>query len=741
MIDQWIKKDLERIYKNHSIAVFIDPTGDSEFILKYLEGNYSVHKAETEIEELHIKYQIEKEPENTHLIYTRIPLDKLTFIREYCETNGKLEIQYLHSYVKEHVFMELNQNLSLTAEELLVASKISVGKSKDYWLDICHHGTSEIFDIKNSLLEFLDHPSQFIQEMEPKLYEMFFKKVYELFGETYLAKPEKTIAKEIATCMFDGLANNNCNPVLAEVYAKWLDSLSFRKSFDAYLHDYSLPEGIDVMNVHIAHPFIEVDEKLLEYFGKNISNKSIKEGLLSYSNQRHKTKQAQALGVTYWADVRTIIEFNVQPLNQLNSLDACVKFYKDTFYKLDTAIRNLYASFLSNKDLLEPFQEYYKQLLSVFLDKWFQYFDNYKSNQTGILQKLINDNNEKIAIIVGDGISFEIAQAISAIVGTSLALNKEHILCDLPSETENNMSQIYLDSGEVKKVQAEREAYLAKQNPDKSIEFIYLEDLTNEPNPSEILICTYKDIDEMGEKMQQKALKYFNEVISFMAEKIQQILKNGYSKVYLISDHGFVLTGLLTEADKISLAINGDSYKAERYVRTSELQPQLNNQYIQLKKPYNEYNYLYFSKNINPFKTTGRYGFSHGGASPQELITPLFCWERTKTVETSLGVLISNKNELNNVTCNLYQLQISSSGSNDSIFALSRRFIILIFSNSNQINKSEIITINNNEKILKEYSFDGLSHVTVQLLDAETKELLDKAVVSKNSERDMGGLL
>ncbi len=53
----------------------------------------------------------------------------------------------------------------------------------------------------------------------------------------------------------------------------------------------------------------------------------------------------------------------------------------------------------------------------------------------------------------------------------------------------------------------------------------------------------------------QKALKYFPETIDFFAEKIPLLLSSGYSKVYLVSDHGFVLTGLLSEADKISVTL------------------------------------------------------------------------------------------------------------------------------------------------------------------------------------------
>ncbi|MBF0230941.1 MAG: hypothetical protein HQK63_15340 [Desulfamplus sp.] len=56
MIDKWFKKDLENIFKRHSIAVFIDEFGEAQFLLKRVEKEYKVYIADSEIEELHIKY-------------------------------------------------------------------------------------------------------------------------------------------------------------------------------------------------------------------------------------------------------------------------------------------------------------------------------------------------------------------------------------------------------------------------------------------------------------------------------------------------------------------------------------------------------------------------------------------------------------------------------------------------------------------------------------------------------------
>ena len=136
MIDSWFKYDLTNIYGQHAVDVFIDESGDAQFLLKTIEGEYTIHQANSELEELHVKYLIEKaQPSNERfLVYTRSKKDELKFIREYCETCGCLEIRYLQNYIKDKVHQTLNLNINLPKDELMAAAKVSVGKERTYWM-------------------------------------------------------------------------------------------------------------------------------------------------------------------------------------------------------------------------------------------------------------------------------------------------------------------------------------------------------------------------------------------------------------------------------------------------------------------------------------------------------------------------------------------------------------------------------------------------------------------------------
>lgn len=745
MIDRWFKNDLQNIYDRHSVVVFIDESGEAEFLLKTVRDEYTIHQANSELEELHVKYLIEKaQPSDERfLIYSRSKRDELKFIREYCETCGCLEIRHLPHYIKEKVHQTLNLNINLPKEELIAAAKVSVGKDPTYWMDLSHKGATEIFDLTKELLPFVHDPDTYAKEKyDAQLREIFYRKVNDLLGQDYLNKPGTTLAGEVVKAMLDGLAKGCCNKTLESVYQNWLDSLSYRASFDGYLGRYALSMELDIWNVSPHHPFRQVDERWLAEIGKNLSDKASLSQALAKLRQRSQSSQAQALGILFWHDVILLLEFDPKDITYLSSFSECVEFYQKHFSKLDRAIRNLYAEFLHKKELLEPFQELYKEYVSVFLDQWFKKWSGYKENQTGTLQRIIDAaGGLKTAVIVGDGVAYEVAELVATKVKGSVNLTKNAILADIPSETENNMSRIYMDNGVTEAVQSNREKYLAEKNPDVTIDFIRLDEVNEEARAGQFLICTYKDIDDMGEKLQQKALKYFPETIDFFAEKISLLLSSGYTKVYLITDHGFVLTGLLSEADKISLVPQGEFDKAERYIRTEWKQPEWTPALIEVQKSYKQFGYVYFAKNINPFKTPGLYGFSHGGVSPQELVTPYFCWEDSGASMGSLSVRIENKRDLKDVTGELFSITIQSDQGTGNLFSMERKVYLVFFANKTSVNKSDVFTIQRNARMTKEYTFDGHPEIEVHLLDAKTKEQLDRAVVKRNKDRDLGGLL
>ena len=65
----------------------------------------------------------------------------------------------------------------------------------------------------------------------------------------------------------------------------------------------------------------------------------------------------------------------------------------------------------------------------------------------------------------------------------------------------------------------------------------------------------------------------------------------------------------------------------------------------------------------------------------------------------------------------------------------------IFFANNKNINESDIITIEKDSQLKKEFRFGSNTAIEVKIVDAVTKEQLDKVIVKQNKVRDLGGLL
>ena len=219
MIDKWFKTDIEKILNQNNIAVLIDQSAEAEFLLDSLSEKYKIYRSTNELDELHIKYQIEKnERKEKCIIYTQIAKLELSFIREYCETNGNIEIIYFQNYIKEKLFDNLNININLEKDELISIAKISIGKTNEYWQDIHNKGTDKIFDLEKELIQFLHTPDNYSKKLDPKVRELFFKNLSNLTKQDYIEKPAATIAQEIVDYLFNSLLNNKLEKPFTEIY-------------------------------------------------------------------------------------------------------------------------------------------------------------------------------------------------------------------------------------------------------------------------------------------------------------------------------------------------------------------------------------------------------------------------------------------------------------------------------------------------------------------------------------------
>ena len=116
-------------------------------------------------------------------------------------------------------------------------------------------------------------------------------------------------------------------------------------------------------------------------------------------------------------------------------------------------------------------------------------------------------------------------------------------------------------------------------------------------------------------------------------------------------------------------------------------------------------------------------------------------WTNEDDTADLLTVSIVNKSDLKEVTGDLFSIKLNGSSSSMSLFSTGRKIILLFFADGEKYNESDIITVTKDEDIKKEYQFGKHTNIELKVLDATSKEQLDKVTITQSTARDLGGLL
>lgn len=745
MTDKWFLQDIEHQLQLHNRVVILDPKGQCAFLLPLLEGkgyhliqtdsNLTEHWQAVE-EELLYRYEAETQYKEVPVIfYVTREQDKLSFLFDYCFTHGCLDLSNPTEWLKNKLFTYTGLQVNMDSPLLLAAAKLGQGKDLAWWKRILQNLEDPI-SLEDELLPFLHDPENYLKNKDKEIKRLFEEKVFELLGQPYMLKPPKTLATEVANLMFDSLLWNSMTDQLLKLYYKWVDSETYRSSLHQYIAQYKMDASTNVWATNPNHCFSQLDQKALLEITANLRDKAYISEKLIKIKERANSQRVKILIPVWWADIITLLEFDSKPLTACTSFDKVVNFYVLRFAKVDRAIRNLYACFLQDEAIIRPLQEYYENLNHELLQQWFEYAAAYKSDQQGYLVDLFKKAKPGIAVIVGDGVRYEIADYVASALEKQFKVERNTMLADIPSETEHNMTALYVGNDEVFAIHKDREKKMAEMSG-KVITYMDMEAL-HYGIKADYLVLTYKDIDNAGEKFQHGAIKLFSEFEKTLAVNITLLLKMGYREVHLVTDHGFVLTGLLDEADKIDPKVTGKNKVSERFIRTVD--KQTNPDWMCFDKKYDDFNYVVVAKNHRPFKSKGVYGFSHGGFTPQELIIPKFVFSKEKDATTGLEIRIGNKAELNDVTGTIFAVKLESSVSKNDLFSSSRRVQILLFANGKQFITSSIYILNAGNSQVVECSFNGNDTVLASVIDADSQEQLDNVTIKKSNARDLGGL-
>lgn len=731
MIDKWFVNDINEVLGQQGRVVVADAKGEGKFLLDFLPQTVVLLEVgDTELDEIKAKYEAEAHHAGESVaFYLHRPKDSLTFLLEYAEIQGCIVLDDMESYIRKHLFADIHLNTELSKQELILAAKLSRGKDQNWWKAVCMRAIQPL-DRDQLVLDLLVSPRQVAEDMDKEVWQIFCQEVCALMGKPQTQQPAEVMAGAVMDTIFDGLLHNNISAPLLAIYNRCVSSHAMDEKMADYIRGFALPKDADPLAAHPDYPFWALDESLMRRMSHAIENGEFLANYVHFIEERIQGKLASTYKASWLADIKTVVEYQNEKLYQVSSLDDFAVYYRDHFAPLDTAIRHLYAAWLHEEKVLRPFQFLYEQQEKELLDKWFALTADYQPTQRNLLKEKFSGNG-RIAILVCDGLRLEMAESIYQHAKSKK--KNDYAFAMLPSVTENGMSALFGCDG-VEDLAQKRYAHLLAE--DSEAEVILAEKL-NSSITARHLILMFGDIDIVGEKKQMAALKDINGYEKEIAEKIETLLDMGYNKVYVTADHGFVITGILDEADKIPVP-NGDIKKLEERFCLVNARLQDSKGLVEREDDFCDSAYQYYAKSDKPFKTKGVYGYSHGGFTPQECIIPIYEFSQDAAAE-ALHVSITNKKDLQAVAGQYFKLKLQAESSTD-VFKQERRMEIHFFEGSKELS-IQIVTIKQGQLLdNNEFVMPASGKAKVVLVDASTKEQIDYCEVKGSSARDLDDL-
>lgn len=732
MIGIWFKEDIERILAEHRYVVVTDANSEGEFLLKYLPENVKQLLVTDEYSEIEAKYLAESEYADSPVVfYAKKRPEQLTFLQEYIQTSGLVVLDDMEAYIKQKLFTATGKNTHLTKDKLLLAAKLSDGKNINWWQSVAD-GITEPLQLEDWLLNFLHAPASTRQEMDDTIWNVFRSEVYHLIDKPQIEQPAEQMAQEVVNVILKKLVDNDIEGLLLDVYYRWADSTEKADTLHKFVDNFALSKDINPLKVHPDHPFLILDQRVTKLLSDEMKFHHNIQAIVAFIKKRTKSKKAKTFKAGWLESVLLLSTFAIKELSQVNSYEEMAKYYFQTFAKLDTAMRKIFVAWLNDQETLRPLQEHYTVLNNGLLSCWYGLRDKYIPSQKGLVVESLS-TDKRTAVIVCDGLRLEIAEAIvNGITDRNVKIERNTAFAVLPSVTENGMSALFGCEEPTMNAQAR---FNALKSVYKDVTIMQL-DMLNDGTTAQRLVLIYGDIDQVGEKKQLNGLKDINNYELELKEKIAMLFRLGYRKIVLTTDHGFVLTGILDEADKEPQPKGNLLKIEERYVLTEE--PLKASNLIEMTENYFNSNYQYYAKTDKPFATKGSYGYAHGGFTPQECIIPAYVLNIDSN-DMVLDVTISNKDELKAITGNYFTVKLRAKGCDSDLFRSERKIKLMLYAGNTMVNGNIIYSMKPGETINVEFEMaNGIDKVVI--VDKDTSAQIDSCTIKKSQSRDIDDL-
>ncbi|WP_235820560.1 BREX-1 system phosphatase PglZ type A [Halalkalibacter krulwichiae] len=271
------------------------------------------------------------------------------------------------------------------------------------------------------------------------------------------------------------------------------------------------------------------------------------------------------------------------------------------------------------------------------------------------IKPILDKEQTRVFVIISDALRYEAGAELSERLNKRIngQASVSPLFASLPSYTQLGMASllpnrrfsidkkfVYTDEHSTSGL-VNRNKILQQAHPDASA--YHLNDLldwkgeANEYLKGKRLVYFYHDvIDATGDskKSERETYDAVERALEAIERAVDRLSALQAKRIFITSDHGFLFQLTKVEADAKVEAVTGDVVdQSRRYAIGSSLSVPEGAIKLSESQTLFENAEVVLAKGVNRFKTGGGLQFIHGGAMPQEVITPLIDYRRTEMAE------------------------------------------------------------------------------------------------------------
>lgn len=466
-----------------------------------------------------------------------------------------------------------------------------------------------------------------------------------------------------------------------------------------YVHGATLFASMDIDSIAKADVFPQFDEMILAWIQDRLSLKDVDSQLNGQSIEQLTKWRVDTThyGQTYRALYQMmrkawyLVRDTLRDRKTDKKLSELIEDYVTSGYKTDTDYRkfirdyqrvNMPDAYLPTKRLIDSL--YVQDNLDDAIQAWTGQLSGVTVDPTHLQRNFykyhVASETNRIVVIISDAFRFEAAKELEKRLRQSdqvTGLTMDYLVTGLPSVTYMGMPAMLphreltlttkelLVDGQPAVNREQRAAILQQQNPASAA--YALDELKNAPSAEirekfagkQVVYIYHNQIDTTADnpKSEDSTFQATDEAIAEIQQMIRRLRTLSISHVLVTADHGYLYRDdQLMDSDKIDIPKTTDDIKSQRYLitRREMTTPGIGRQRLGDLLENTDSRYVYYPKTSKTFRAPGGSNYTHGGASPQEMIVPLLDVRTTTNRSAAQDVQL----ELVNATKRITSLEV-----------------------------------------------------------------------------------